>query len=137
MNIDFNTVLFIFMKVLWIECVFSWHDEYEDIPDIDHNKHVYTNKWVVHITDGEDAARALAKEHNFIFHGQLGSLQDYYHLEHGSVSKRSRRSADVHHSLLSNHPAVKWSEQQKVKKRTRRGYFSDPLYNQQWYIKND
>ena len=135
MNIDFNIVFFIFLKLLWTKCIFSLH-EYDDILDLGH-KHVYTNKWVVHIKDGEEIAKRIAEKHNFKYHGQLGSLKDYYHLEHQSVSKRSKRSADEHHALLSNYPSVLWLEQQKVKKRVKRGYFSDPLYNQQWYIKND
>ena len=97
----------------------------------------FTNKWAVRIQGGERVAREVAEKNNFIFHGQLGSLEDYYHLEHKSVSRRSRRSADGHGALLENHPDVLWVEQQRIKKRVKRGYFSDPLFSQQWYLKND
>ena len=62
---------------------------------------------------------------DFIFHVQLGTLDDYYLFEHKSKSKRTRRSA-VHHVILKNH--VLWFEQQKVHSRKKRDLtLSDPL----------
>ena len=72
---------------------------------------------------------------DFIFHVQLGTLDDYYLFEHKSKSKRTRRSA-VHHEILKNH--VLWFEQQKVRSRKKRDLtLSAPLFGYgQWYIKN-
>ncbi len=101
------------------------------------NEPVYTNKWVVHIEDGVEKAEELARKHGFKFHGQIGGLEDYYLLEHSDVQKRTRRSVE-RHSLLSNEPIVRWAEQQKILKRSKREFqdFTDPLFKDQWYLKN-
>lgn len=96
----------------------------------------FSNTWAVHIEGGLRFARDLTERHGFIFHGQLGTLDDIYHIEHSAVAKRSRRSAE-HHKELSEHPNVRWVDQQKILKRKKRGAFSDPLWPYQWYLKND
>ena len=117
------------MKLLWTGCA--------DCSRLRTSEHHFTNKWAVHIPGGERVARAVAEHHDFEFHGGLGSLEDYYHLEHHGVSRRSSQSADDHHALLDSHPHVSWAQQQRIKRRVKRGYFSDPLFGQQWYLKND
>ena len=96
----------------------------------------YTNTWVMHVKDGPDIALKLAHQHKFTYHGQLESLKDFYYLEHENVSIQSINAATEHHILLANHPKVLWLEQQTIKRRFRRGYFSDPLFTKQWYLKN-
>ena len=100
-------------------------------------RHVYTNRWVVYVKSGARIVRKMAERHNFVYHGQLGSLKDFYHLEHRGVSKLSYRTDHRIHRLLSSHPVVLWSKQQTLKKRVLRGYFSDPLFTKQWYIRNN
>ncbi|XP_057291193.1 neuroendocrine convertase 1-like [Hydractinia symbiolongicarpus] len=131
--------LLVFLKVIWTSSVvFSLPEYNEEILDTDQTyPHIYTNKWVVHIEDGPDMAQQIVESNGFIFHGPLGSLPHLYHVEHKDVSQRSRRSADDHHSLLVKHPKVLWTQQQKVKSRQKRGYFSDPLFRNQWYLKNN
>lgn len=132
-NIDSRIIFAVLLKLFWIKNIYSWaeHDDSQDSTD-----HVYTNKWVIHVDKGLRAAREIAEKHNFEFHGPVGSLPNLYHLEHKEISLRSKRTADTHHSLLSNHPHVGWVQQQKILSRKRRGYFSDPLFDQQWYLKN-
>lgn len=101
------------------------------------DRHVYTNKWVVYIKNGVDIVQQIAEEHNFIYHGQLGNLKDFYHLEHKRVTKHSYNTANDVHFQLANHPNVLWLKQQTLKKRVVRGYFSDPLFKKQWYIKDN
>ena len=96
---------------------------------------LHSNEWVVHIKGGEDAARrVIATDDRFMFHGQLGGLTDYYLLEHRDLPKRSRRSATSRQFRLHSHPDVIWLEQQKVLSRKKRGYFHDPLFDDQWYL---
>ena len=110
--------------------------EDEDVTFESHNGHVYSNTWAVHLEGGHRFAREIIERHGFHFHGQVGSLIDIYHIEHKEVSKRSKRCAE-HHKELSNHPNVRWIKQQKILKRKKRGYFSDPLFEDQWYLKNE
>ncbi len=98
---------------------------------------VFTNRWAVHTEHGVEKAEELALKHGFKFHGQIGGLKDYYLFEHSAVQTRSRRSLE-HHNRLSSEPIVRWVEQQKVLKRTKREFrdFTDPLFKDQWYLKN-
>lgn len=120
------------MKLLWIERVITFQEHL----DSKRNSKIYTNKWVIKV-DNEEIANDIAKKHGFKVLEPVGSLKDYFHIEHSHVIKRSRRSSDEHRNLLANHPGVTWFEQQTVKSRKKRGYFSDPLFENQWYIKND
>ena len=134
MSTSFINIFFLFSKLLWMNHIHGFPIDSQ----LAGNQQAFTNKWAVHIQGGEIVAREVAEKNNFIFHGQLGSLKDYYHLEHRSVRRRSRRSAGGHHKLLENHQDVIWVEQQRIKKRVKRSYQgSDPLFKQQWYLKND
>ena len=102
----------------------------------DNSDAVYTNTWAVEISGGPEIARDIAEKNGFHYHSKLGSLDDHYLFEHKEVSKRSRRSADYHHSLLSEHGQVLYAEQQKSLSRKRRGFLTDPLFGIQWYLSN-
>jgi len=128
-----NVLLYVW---LWLSAHALADDDYTFI-EKDRAHNYYTNTWAVHIEGGAQHAKSVAERHNFVFEGQVGSLDDIYHLRHHEVSKRSKRSADIHHQLLESHPSVKWLEQQKILKRRKRGFFSDPLWENQWYLKNE
>ena len=106
--------------------------------NLENSEHLFSNTWAVHLEGGERMARDIAEKHGFIFIRQIGGLEDHYLLEHSKVeNRRSRRSLE-HHSLLESEPNVHWVEQQKILKRTKRGFqdFTDPLFTEQWYLKN-
>ena len=126
-------ILQILIELVWAK-MHGFEDE--DVTFQNYSSHVYSNTWAVHLEGGHQFAREIIERHGFNFHGQVGSLNDIYQIEHKEVSKRSQRSAE-HHKELSNHPNVKWIEQQKLLKRKKRGYFSDPSFEDQWYLKND
>ena len=137
MNIDISFTVLLLIKVLWYQKSVIALEYNDKLSEESNNKHIYTNKWVVHVEDEPDVVRELVEKHNFIFHGQLGSLKHLYHIEHSQVSTRSRRSADGHDRLLGSHPKVLWIEQQKVKSRRKRDYIiTDPLWPEQWYLQN-
>jgi len=96
----------------------------------------YTNTWAVEVLGGPGVARDIADSKGFHFHGPLGTLTNYYIFEHKDVTRRSRRSADSHHSNLLNHESVVNAEQQKILSRKKRGYIEDPLFPLQWYLVN-
>lgn len=104
----------------------------------------HTDSWVVHINDGHEIASKIAQEHDLINHGQIGDLVDLFYLEHrdnnadvtNKTSRRLRRAARGVHAALAAHPRVLWMEQQRLRRRFKRGYFSDPLYEKQWYLEN-
>lgn len=106
--------------------------------EVDNTEHLYSNTWAVHIEGGERKAREIADKHGFVFVRQIGSLEDHYLLEHKDVEKRRHRRSVEHHSLLEGETFVRWVEQQKILRRTKRGFqdFSDPLFKDQWYLKN-
>lgn len=94
----------------------------------------FTNTWAIR-TDSEETAKQIARRHNFVYRGQIGGLKGYYLLEQKSVPKRRRRSTDHHTRVLSDDPAIRWSQQQRILKRVKRE-FKDPLFREQWYLKN-
>ena len=109
-----------------------------EVNNSEDNEPLFTNTWAVHIEDGVEKAEELAGKHGFHFHGQLGGLKDHYLFEHKNIDTRSRRSIE-HHTLLSKDESVRWAEQQQIIIRTKRDEFkdfTDPLFKDQWYLKN-
>jgi len=96
----------------------------------------YTNTWAVNIEKGPEVARQIARKYDFTYIGPVGGLEHMYIFQHDKVRRRSRRSADKHNLVLDSHPDVLWLQQQTVRKRRRRGYVNDPLFPDQWYLKN-
>ena len=115
------------------------HDEETREFDVNSDsEHLYSNTWAVHVEGGEAKAKDIAGKHGFNFVVPIGSLKDHYLFEHSAVEARRRRRSVEHHNLLENEPSVQWLEQQKILKRSKRGFqdFSDPLFGEQWYLKN-
>lgn len=48
---------------------------------------VFTNQFVIRVEGGENEARKVAQKHGFVYLNHI--LDDYYHLEHARLSKRS------------------------------------------------
>lgn len=121
---------------------------------------VFTNQFAIHVPAGKDQADAIAEKHGFVNIGQIGSLKEYYLLEHKHVHKRSLTASQDHNEKLINEPEVKWVQQQHEKRRLKRDVFSagypagfadeftslfsgatrsgqpypDPLYKEEWYL---
>lgn len=117
------------------------HDEERKTREFDvksDGEHLYSNTWAVHVDGGEAKAKDIAEKHGFNFVIPIGSLKDHYLFEHSAVETRRRRRSVEHHKLLENEPSVQWLAQQKILKRSKRGFhdFSDPLFGDQWYLKN-
>lgn len=112
-------------------------------------RRAYTNGWAIRIKtpDDLDSAVRIAKKHGFEKVTKIGDLDGYYHLEHPTHPKRSRRSAEEKTDLLQQEPEVDWVEQQHEYVREKRGLhhqqivtrgieprFADPLWDEQWYL---
>ncbi|ESO10718.1 hypothetical protein HELRODRAFT_190143 [Helobdella robusta] len=97
----------------------------------------YLNQWAVNIEGGEGVAREVAKDHGFVYLGEI--MPDYYKFQHPRIMKRSLEANDYHHSSLMSNEKVLWAEQQIVKKRKKRDIsnmraFNDPYWPNMWYL---
>ena len=84
--------------------------------------YAYLSQFAVHVPGGIHAARGVAKAAMMNFKGQIGSLDYYYLFEWPDRHKRSSSLSLPHHKLLTDHPSVKWFEQQTVLSRQKRDF---------------
>ena len=96
---------------------------------------VYSNSWVVFIEKEKEFVDELAKRNGFLNRGEISGFDGHYLLEH-IYTRRSRRATAKHTETLLREPHVKFALQQKILRRTKRGYFLDPYYKDQWYLNN-
>lgn len=83
----------------------------------------YTHEWAVHVEGGDDGvAEELARRHDFDVAYKV--FDDVYVLRHRRLAKRSADPSPHHHQRLVEDPAVRWAEQQQVKRRVKRDYLS-------------
>ena len=98
---------------------------------------VYGNTWVVYVEREKRFVDDLAERHDFINRGEIEGFSGHYLLEHKTLAKRRfRRGVTDHTDKLLREPHVKFALQQKILRRTKRGYFLDPYYKYQWYLNN-
>ena len=79
------------------------------------------NEWAAEIRGGDAAARDVADRHDMELVRPIGSLPNHYLFRHRRLSKRSADSADDHHRRFVRDADVHWAEQQRVKRRVKRG----------------
>ncbi|KAK7916046.1 hypothetical protein WMY93_011807 [Mugilogobius chulae] len=105
----------------------------------------YLNEWAVEVPGGLGVARALARELEYDLVRQIGALDDHYLFKHRRHPRRMKRSAVHITKRLSEDDRVLWAEQQYEKRRSKRAsvrsgsvdkLFSDPMWNQQWYLQD-
>nr|XP_006819258.1 PREDICTED: neuroendocrine convertase 1-like [Saccoglossus kowalevskii] len=105
----------------------------------------FTNDWAVHVPGGEVEARMVAEEHGYVFHGQIGSLENYFLFKHSDVPSRSKRSSHQHTKRLIDDNRIHWVEQQFGRDRVKRDFiirdegnsdnlYNDPMWSGQWYL---
>ncbi|XP_076235369.1 furin-like protease 1 isoform X2 [Calliopsis andreniformis] len=104
----------------------------------------YTNQWAVHIEGGPEVARQVAREHGFQYLDKI--VDDWYHMQHTSVVKRSAEPHFEVHQRLVQDRRVRRAEQQRVKSRTKRDMIikrgpsymqtilNDERWSQMWYL---
>jgi proprotein convertase subtilisin/kexin type 2 len=117
---------------------------------------VFTNHFLVHTHEpGISNAHRLAKRNGFINRGPvLGSDNQWHFFQPALSHARTRRSVG-HHIKLAKDEGVAYVEQMQGYRRAKRGYRpleqrlqeqldftavqspTDPLYQYQWYLKND
>ncbi|XP_063929314.1 furin-like protease 1 isoform X3 [Zophobas morio] len=95
----------------------------------------YTQQWAVHIEGGPQVADEVARDHGFENQGQI--FEDYYLFTHRGVSKRSLVTNPEKKVKLAVDTRVRWSQQQKAKKRVKRDFRlqdADPKWPSMWYL---
>ena len=100
----------------------------------DSSEGFYSNTWVLHTEEGKNHVDYLAEKHGFINTGEIEGFPGHYLLEHKHL-KRTRRTVPEYTLRLSSEPHVTFVKHLKVLRRTKRG-FLDPLYPDQWYLRN-
>ncbi|CAF0818060.1 unnamed protein product [Rotaria sordida] len=115
----------------------------------------YTNEFVLHINEGEQAARSLAEKYHLKFERKAIPNQNYFVFRQIIRNQRRKRSLDGSDNDLVNElkhdPLIDWVEQQQVKKRVKRNImfyhpikslslpsrFNDPEWDKQWYMHDE
>lgn len=103
----------------------------------------YTNQWAAHIDGGEKVARRVAEDYGFRYLGKIND--DWFHMEHRSVAKRSTEPHFEVHQRLTKDYRVRRAEQQRAKSRTKRDLIikrpsniltmlNDERWPQMWYL---
>ncbi|XP_015439209.1 PREDICTED: furin-like protease 1, isoform 1-CRR isoform X2 [Dufourea novaeangliae] len=103
----------------------------------------YTNQWAMHIEGGPEIAQQVAREHGFQYLDKI--VDDWYHMVHTSVVKRSVEPHLGIHERLTQDRRVRRAEQQRVKSRTKRDLIkrgpsnlqtilNDERWSQMWYL---
>lgn len=99
-------------------------------------RHVYGNTWVVHVAKEKRFVDDLAERNGFINRGEIEGFSGHHLFEHKTLKRRVHRDASGHTDKLLQEPHVKFALRQKILRRTKRGYFRDPYYKNQWYLNN-
>lgn len=97
---------------------------------------VYGNSWVVYVEREKRFVDDLAERNGFINRGEIAGFSGHHLLEHKTLGRRRSRRHAEHTDNLLREPHVKFALQQKILRRTKRGYFLDPYYKDQWYLNN-
>ncbi|XP_020281000.1 furin-like protease 1 isoform X4 [Pseudomyrmex gracilis] len=103
----------------------------------------YTNQWAAHIEGGEKVAKQVAEDYGFRYLGKINN--DWFHMEHRSVEKRSTEPHLQMHQRLMKDFRVRRAEQQRAKSRTKRDLIikrpsntpimlNDDRWPQMWYL---
>lgn len=118
-------------------------DFYDDGQQEEGNE--FSNIWAVQLADGADPDE-VARLNGFENKGRILEKKGYYEFVHRSshLRKRSRRLHEKRvHRSLSNHPYIKWFQQQRYLQREKRSIppvpilkFNDPQMRYEWYIHN-
>jgi len=104
-----------------------------------------TNHWAVEVAPGKNPDD-LAAEHGMVNLGPVGSLKGIYLFQDQNIQQKKRVNVvneedednDDDEDLPSLHesPHVKWAENQVARKRFLRSLPTDPLFPNQWHLKN-
>lgn len=98
------------------------------------DERIPTEKWAVHLNPGENPDPA-AKEMGAENLGQIAGLADMYLFRF--PESKLRDTADAVRNKLKQNTKVRWSEQQIARWHYPRAMPTDPLFNQQWHLKNN
>ncbi len=97
------------------------------------DERIPTEKWAIHLNPGENpnlAATEMGAENL----GQVAGLADMYLFRF--PESKLRDTADAVRNKLKQNAKVRWSEQQIARWHYPRSMPTDPLFNQQWHLKN-
>lgn len=99
-------------------------------------REIFTNFWAVKVLGGQREAKELAEKYGFSYDKHL--FQDYHVFKRPELKNRSVKtqlSLEIDRKLEFE-PQVEWFMHQKEKKyKLFSKSFSDPRFDEQWYIK--
>lgn len=157
--------LLLFVAVLTVTAHQNENDEEKYRSDhigelLEEGKPVYTNIWAVELdADDDDLAAEIAKSFDLTHNGRIGNMPGVFEFVHEGTNSRLKKRSLERTQQLTDHPRVKWAEQQRVLERTKRDYltheylrekelerkvreekykriFNDPGWEKQWYLLN-
>ncbi|NJL60399.1 MAG: hypothetical protein HC887_12970 [Desulfobacteraceae bacterium] len=92
-----------------------------------------TEKWAIRLDSGENPDSA-AKEMGAENLGQIAGLADIYLFRF--PDSRLRDTAETVANILKQNKKIRWSEQQIAKWHYPRSLPQDPLFSEQWHLRN-
>lgn len=108
---------------------------------------IFTDQFVLHIDGSPEDARELAEQHGFVYLGHI--FDNYHHLKHSRVVKRSLKPFNSLPSDITAEESVNSLTQLHLKRRLKRDLlkigpqvprsrsrlkFDDPKWQQMWYL---
>lgn len=123
---------FLLFFVCFGQCVIG-ADGYKQFQN--HEK-MYSNRWVIEMPGGEEKVKELIRDEvNLTYIGPVGSLDNFYIIKYDSLEE-SKQNPDILYQRLSRRHQIQYPQQQEILSRSKRSFFKDPLYSQQWYLEN-
>lgn len=101
------------------------------------SKDLYANTWVIELTDDHpDTIKRVSADLFLHYHGPVGGMHNHHVVQHRTLETGKNTTADIHHKIITSHRNVKFAQQEKILSRKKRGGDDDPLFENQWYLKN-
>ncbi|XP_033124087.1 furin-like isoform X2 [Anneissia japonica] len=120
------------MEYIWpVLCLLLWTCICESV--------LFVNEYAVHIDGGLETANSVAAKYGFINLGEI--IENHFHFVDSRPRERRslHKSNDYHVQKLTQDSQVKWIAQQEILVRKKRGYetepgFNDPKWPKLWYL---
>jgi len=115
-----------------IFCIFTFAAEEQEYEQI------YTDFFVVQISDGISEAQSIASQLDLDFYGEISNVKHFYIFKerHRTSSTRKRKETDTIIKKFQLFTNVKAVEPQLRLRRTKRNeiFFKDPSFSKQWNL---
>ncbi|KAI3384227.1 hypothetical protein SNEBB_007136 [Seison nebaliae] len=127
---QFQSIFSIFIFISTIRC------ENETVKTNQENRPL--REWAIQMNEPVHIVRRHVEEHHLEFVGPIGSLENFYlvrELNHERV--RRETIDDPPHERIKRHTSLLWMEEQKPKKRVKRGFIDVPDFASEQFELNE